>query len=223
MKFANKLKEKKDNRDKNKKLSSIKYSAFEMHPVLKELTFLYTPNIYLEPSGDRFSILCANEIRGGEIYQKPCGWVRYALKVKYCYPNKDTWLASDGNKNEWAVAYHGFKITPMRSLKLKLIQEGKLNPFLKNSMNTKFVNVEDVNPKSLRYKEKCNLGIFCSPSIEEAEKNTCEFTLNDKSYKMLLQCRVNPRRIRKPKGADNLYIINHASNIRPYGILIKDL
>lgn len=225
MKFVSKLKKNKPNvkNFQSEKLQTPNHNPLEMHPVLKELTFLYQNKIYLNPIGDRFNIQSVTEKRGGEIYQKPCGWVRYALKVKICYPSIDTWLTSDGSPNEWAVAYHGFKISPLRCLKTKLMQNGKLNPFLANSKNTKFVNVEDVNPRSLRHKEKCNIGIFCSPSVDEAEKNTCEFKLNDKSYKMLLQCRVNPRRIRKPKGTDNLYIINNSSNIRPYGILIKDL
>ncbi|EFX82980.1 hypothetical protein DAPPUDRAFT_302125 [Daphnia pulex] len=52
--------------------------------------------------------------RGGSIYIRPCGWQRYALKVKGKFPD-DIWL--DGKtpradqyssaEEEWPVSYHG--------------------------------------------------------------------------------------------------------------------
>ena len=51
-------------------------------------------------------------MRGGLMYNRPCGWKRYALKVDDKYENTD-WLDSQGQSNndkEWAVSYHGTKI-----------------------------------------------------------------------------------------------------------------
>jgi len=100
---------------------------------------------------------------------------------------------------------------------------GKLNPYFEASKNLKFANVVDVNPKSLRFNTECGLGVFCSKSPENAEEKTAIFTLNNVRYKMLLQCRVNPERIRIPKIDTSIYIINNSHNIRPYGILIKEI
>jgi len=194
-----------------------------MHPVIQELKFLYTPKVWLMPTGDRFEIISKQDYRGGEVYNRPVGWIRYALKIQNCYPNPNIWLNSDGNSNEWAVAYLGFKISPLRSLYSRLFRNGVLDPFIENSKQLKYVNLEDINPKSLRFGELCNIGIICTPKPEEAEKHTPEFIVKDLKYKMLLQCRVNPKRIRIPKGTKDLYIINNSKNIRPYGLLIKQV
>ena len=38
----------------------------------------------------------------------PLGWIGYGLNVIRNYDNgNDDWLAYNGNKNEWAVVYHG--------------------------------------------------------------------------------------------------------------------
>ena len=49
------------------------------------------------------------ELRGGEEYFSPGdNWIGYGLKVLDQYDNKNNdWIAMNGNKNEWAVAYHG--------------------------------------------------------------------------------------------------------------------
>lgn len=50
--------------------------------------------------------------RGDELYERPKGWYRMALKVKGKYPDGDTWLGTDGWRShsvpgEWPVSYHG--------------------------------------------------------------------------------------------------------------------
>jgi hypothetical protein len=181
--------------------------------------------MWLDAEGDRFSFEKTVKIRGNEPYVPPVGWLRYGIRVKSVYPDVNKWLTKDGNPMEWAVCYHGFKSNPLRSnLYFKLFDKnGKLNPYLEASKNLKFANVVDVNPKSLRFNTECGLGVFCSKSPENAEEKTAIFTLNNVRYKMLLQCRVNPERIRIPKIDTSLYIINNSHNIRPYGILIKEI
>ena len=46
--------------------------------------------------------------RGGVEYHRPCGWMRYAIKVLGKYED-DIWLGSNNNPNEWPVSYHGNK------------------------------------------------------------------------------------------------------------------
>lgn len=175
--------------------------------------------------GDRFNFENVEKKRGNEIYYPPVGWIRYGLNVKSIYTDLNKWLAKDGNPDEWAVCYHGFKSNPLRSyLYYKLCDKnGKLNPFFENSKNLKLVNVIDVNSKSLGFNTSCGIGIFCSPSAEKCEQHTATFVLNDIKYKMILQCRVNPQRIRIPKIDSSLFIINASNHIRPYGILIKEV
>ena len=51
-------------------------------------------------------------MRGDELYERPKGWYRMALKVKGKYPDGDTWLGTKGWRRhsvpgEWPVSYHG--------------------------------------------------------------------------------------------------------------------
>lgn len=175
--------------------------------------------------GDRFFFEKVEKKRGNEIYYPPNGWIRYGLNIKSIHPDIHKWLAKDGNPDEWAVCYHGFKSNPLRSfLYYKLCDKnGKLNPHFENSRNMAFFKEIDINPRSLGYNNQVGIGIFCSQSPEKAEEHTTVFILNDVRYKMLLQCRVNPQRIRIPKKDPSLCIINASQFIRPYGILIKEI
>ena len=49
------------------------------------------------------------QIRGGEVYYQPSArWERFGLNVRNRF-NDNGWIEMDGNKNEWAVAFHGVR------------------------------------------------------------------------------------------------------------------
>lgn len=184
------------------------------------------PNILLNPLGDKsFLIARKNSNRGGEIYYPPNGWIRYGLKVSLAFKKLD-WLSNDGNVDEWAVVYSGFKSTPLKSdLKRKLIDPltEKFKPCLKNSNNLEYSKRKDVNPRSENYNNTCGIGIICSAKPDIAESKTAAFSLNGKKYKMLLQCRGDPIKMRIPESNQELRIFNSSDHVRPYGILIKQI
>lgn len=63
---------------------------------------------YLDSKGNTYFYYSQkNNKRGGENYNIPVGWTAFGLEVLKRYGNDD-WLANDGRKGEWAVAYHGF-------------------------------------------------------------------------------------------------------------------
>lgn len=148
-------------------------------------------------------------MRGGFEYKRPYGWKRIAIKVVGRYEN-DAWLGPNGIRTgeapgEWPVSYHG---TNMSSAKL-IIKEG-YKP----------------GPRSLFGK-----GIYSSPSLQMVEKLYAqEFTLKGKTYKMVLQNRVNPNNLQiipasqTTVGAD--YWLSRGgktADVRPYGILIREV
>lgn len=184
------------------------------------------PSIILNPFGDRsFFITRNNSIRGGEIYYPPNGWIRYGLKISLAFKNLN-WLTKDGNVDEWAVVYNGFKNSPLKTeLRRKLIDPitEKFKPSLKNSNNLDCAKTPDVNPRSDNYHNSCGIGIICSAKPSIAESKTVAFFLNGKKYKMLLQCRGDPVKMRIPKSNQELRIFNSAEHVRPYGILIKEI
>ncbi len=142
--------------------------------------------------------------RGGLEYKRPCGWKRYALKVTDKYDDTD-WLDSYGNSNndsEWAVSYHGTKITSA----IPIVKEG-----LKPGTNNYY-----------------GVGVYCTPDISCAESYSEIFTsqTTNKQYKIVFQNRVNPKKIVYCKslgGPSNYWFVEDGKDIRPYGICIKEV
>lgn len=91
------------------------------------------------------------------------------------------------------------------------------------SQNLHYVSDKDVNEHSDGYNSTCGMGIFFSARAEVAEEVTAKFALNGVKYKMLLQCRAHPRKIRVPQKNRDLCIVNSMDHVRPYGILIKEV
>ena len=152
-------------------------------------------------------------MRGGFEYKRPYGWKRIAIKVVGRYGNDD-WLGANGlrtkeSSGEWPVAYHG---TNMSSAKL-ILKEG-----YKPGLRALF-----------------GKGIYTSPSLEMVEKLYAqEFTCKGKTYKIVLQNRVNPDQKNgrleiipaSETGAGADYWLSpggHANDVRPYGILIQEV
>lgn len=152
-------------------------------------------------------------MRGGFEYKRPYGWKRIAIKVVGRYGNDD-WLGANGlrtkeSSGEWPVAYHG---TNMSSAKL-ILKEG-----YKPGLRALF-----------------GKGIYTSPSLEMVEKLYAqEFTCKGKTYKIVLQNRVNPDQKNgrleiipaSETGAGADYWLSpggHANDVRPYGILIREV
>lgn len=157
--------------------------------------------------------------RGGEPYKRPCGWFRFALKVLNKYPDGNTWLGpggwrSDSSPGEWPVSYHGTG------------REGQ----------NQFTGPRDPQ----------EFGIFSTPDIKLAEQDGelhKEFTSkNGKSYRVIMQNRINPEH--RVKKSDTLWLVRVPlevyalsdekkrkeemkkivdQSIRPYGVLLKEM
>ncbi|XP_046439669.1 uncharacterized protein LOC124190845 [Daphnia pulex] len=148
--------------------------------------------------------------RGGSIYIRPCGWQRYALKVKGKYPD-DIWLEGktpradqySSAEDEWPVSYHGTSYHNG----LSIASEG-----FKLSKGTRF---------------KHGKGIYSTPEIEVAAQYAEEATVNGKIYKVVMQNRVNPKNVEKvPKaetGVGEYWISPTDDDIRPYGFCVREV
>ena len=158
-------------------------------------------------------------MRGGYVYNRPYGWMRYAVKVLNIPAYGDNqWLGPNGIRTdttgvEWPVSYHG---TAMESVD-RILAEG-YRP----------------GPRQLYGK-----GVYSSPSVEMVAKLYAkEFQHEGKSYKVLLQNRVNPDQLNghlkvvpasvTGVGAD--YWVapkqdpqGEVYDVRPYGILIREV
>ncbi|KAK9526152.1 hypothetical protein VZT92_014867 [Zoarces viviparus] len=160
----------------------------------------------------------AEYMRGDELYQRPKGWYRLALKVKGRYPDGDAWLGTEGWRShsvpgEWPVSYHGTSLDGVKGIIRSNYTAGGRALY--------------------------GRGIYSTPDIHVAEREDYAKTFTSettgKSYKVILQNRINPEKreisqrsdywlIRVPKGAsaaEEKQIVE--SSIRPYGILIKEI
>ncbi len=91
---------------------------------------------------------------------------------------------------------------------------------------------KDVGPNAASFKETtCGKGIFLTPKIKHLTDNieSCRLIkpiqYNKHYYvEVVLQCRIQPKKIRIPECAGNqYYIVNDPVHVRPYGLLIHFL
>ena len=186
--------------------------------------------VFLDPKGNNFGdgYEKSNFIRGGEKYYPPYEWHAYGLKVLNNYDNMNNdWLACNNNPNEWAVAYHGVggkrgKCGSVFKNVVSIVQNN-LAPG-EGQFYEKYDNIRQIT-KDQGY-IKCGRGVYLTPIIEEAEYWAEKEKFSKKKFKLIMMCRVNPKKIREPdRGNDNPYwILNgNSEEIRPYRILIKEL
>ena len=162
------------------------------------------------------------ETRGGEDYIPPIGWKGYGLKVKGKYDfGDDTWLDYKDRKGVFAVAYLGISNIFGNEQKLKkYISEVDIPEILKMNYEQTYKNDNDLrNPR-----KKCDCGVYLYQNPKIAENSAGIIDIYGVRYKVLLMCRVNPKKIRQPKGFKDCWILNPTPDeIRPYRILVKTI
>ncbi|XP_072304424.1 uncharacterized protein [Eucyclogobius newberryi] len=159
-------------------------------------------------------------VRGGEPYNRPCGWRRVALSVWDKYES-DVWLGT--GSEAWPVSYQGLHMDGSLILTRKQgIQED--DSFL------------DKAAQSVVYETTKGRGIYSTPDVQLAEKHckTFKSKTNGKTYKVLLQNRINLTH-RKVCQRDRIWLVyvpeDHSQiqtralvqeSVRPYGLLLKE-
>ncbi len=156
-------------------------------------------------------------MRGDEPYKRPYGWMRFALKVRDKYPDGNAWLGTYGWRSrsvpgEWPVSYHG---TDLKGA------EGIIQTHFKAGDRQVY-----------------GRGIYSSPDINVAENYAKHKTFtsqkNGKTYKVIMQNRVNPKK--REIMDKNIWLVPIPggtsakqekeiveSSVRPYGLLLKEV
>ncbi|XP_077373918.1 uncharacterized protein LOC144016541 isoform X2 [Festucalex cinctus] len=156
--------------------------------------------------------------RGGEVYRRPCGWLRFALKVRDKYPDGNSWLGDrghgttiDSKPGEWPVSYHGTSKNGARAIIVANYQPGP--------------------------GQKYGRGVYSTPYLEHAVDYTKTFQskATGRKYRVVMQNRVNPAYREKHNGGkywllpvpeglttdEEHDLVENA--IRPYAVLVKPL
>ena len=136
-------------------------------------------------------------IRGGELYSRPYGWMRIALKVKGKYES-DEWLGSTNQAGEWPVAYHGTNQNGLEGFSFDGFDLNKI----KNLNNGK--------------------GHIVTPFINEAIEYASKFVIDNQTIIYVIQSRVNPAKIIRRKD-EKFWILPSNEDLRPYGICCKTI
>ncbi|KAL1273414.1 hypothetical protein QQF64_029276 [Cirrhinus molitorella] len=155
-------------------------------------------------------------MRGGEPYLRPYGWMRFALKVLNKYPDGNAWLGSDGWRSrsvpgEWPVSYHGTGLQGAEGIIKSYYQAGNGKAYGRGIYSTPNITVANM---------------FAEPKKFTSRKN-------GKTYKVILQNRINPAKrsvhgiswvVPVPEGtsAEQERIIVESA-IRPYGLLLQEV
>ena len=170
----------------------------------------------LEPDFDMRPSDWPNHVsyRGCIEYYPPYNYMGFGLKVLDTYDYGDnTWIGHENIPGEFAVAYHGIRsdIGAVNQI---------LNSYLKAGEHQAYENHED----GLRPGRRCGRGVYVTPRIEIAEHYTKLFYAEElnRSFRIVFQCRVNPKKIRQPRTKPEYWILNgNGQEIRPYRLLVK--
>ena len=204
---------------------------------LKEIqSSLIMEGIKLSPSmlderGNRISGWGENEKRGGFNYIPPKGWKGFGLKVWGKYDNgNNAWLASDGNPQEWAIAYHGIGAKGS----CKKVEDAAKNIYLgvfkagfgqahkgEKNINNRYIPKDANNNHS----EFVGIGVYCSPepNVMDYYAQTSTEQVNGKKYKIGFMMRVRPDKIRISQITPSYWVLDGATDeMRPYRIMLKE-
>ena len=143
-----------------------------------------------------------NQIRGGERYYPPMGWIKFSLNVSKKYDEgNDEWLSSTDKSKEWCVAYCGF-----------------------SGMTKNFGQIYE-NENDIKHPgKKVGIGLYCSPFPIFLDNFSDIFHIKGAQYKCGFMIKVKPDKIRIPESNKEIWVLGGSDDdFRPYGILIKKL
>ena len=191
-------------------------SKIEEKPILEELQI---DSSILDSKGDKDKDWSINSIRGGEKYIPPIGWYGIGLKVDNLYENND-WLSHSNIEGEFAVTYLGIN----NFLNEKEIIIDYLYPILNNIKKIMIDKLYREENDLRNNNNKCGDGICVFQNPEYAENNAGIVDILGFRMKIIIMCRINPKKIRQPAGFPECWILNPTPDeIRPYRILIKKI
>ncbi len=190
------------------------------------------------------------EIRGGEEYIPPIGWIGYGLNVFDKYDlekneKRNDWISYDNREGEWCIAYHGVG-NLLSSKKVQTAVRGIATSTLKEKSQLKKEETEGKEDEETEGKEdeekeeeeddyseimdmrhpnnKVGKGVYCSPNPEVMDNYAGIIEINKVKYKMGFMLRVNPEKIRVPQGKEEFWVLNgNIDEVRPYRILVKKI
>ena len=215
--------------ENNKKMKSLEgnylIKKIEEKPIIEAIQI--SSEIF-DKRGDKIWKKSVNKKRGGLEYIHPTkDWIGIGLKVKDKYDKQNNdWLKKNGSNREYAVAYLGpnnFLINKNSIIK-EIIKEEQYedNNSVFSFLQTLF---NDNSNNSSERKSPNNITGICLFQKPELAENYAGI-VNTFGYriKIMLMCRVNPKKIKKTEKYPDYWILNPTPDeVRPYRILFKKM
>ena len=172
-------------------------------------------NIFDKKGNKQWKNTSNNEklIRGGLKYIQPFGWIGIGLNVKDKFDDgNNNWIDKNNEKGEYAVAYLPLRNNIEENI---IIQNEHKNINYSNYFNLNYYNNGPSFSNIIN-----RICLFQNP--EEAEKYTEITHFFGLKVKIILMCRINPKKIKYCENNPGFLILNPTlEEIRPYRILIK--
>jgi len=142
---------------------------------------------------------------GGKEYKPPKGWFGYALKVSKKYDNgNDNWLNYSNSDGVFATAYLGLSnIYGNKDNLNKFLNEIKIPEVLKFGYEQTYKNDANIESNSKEEYQKCGNGVYLFQDPNIAENAASIIDIGGVRYKILLMCRISPKKIRTPEGFED--------------------
>ena len=147
----------------------------------------------------------------------PKGWTAVGLKVSNLYDGgNNTWLGTSNSEGEWFTGYHGVKT----SLAIhNICMEG-----FRKGPGQGHKDCDNINSINKNIYQKCGEGVYLAQDINQAAYYTAPIKYNNKNYKVVFMCRINPKAVKISNmgiGKDFYITSGHYDEVRPYRILFK--
>jgi len=208
---------------KRLKANFEQYEAVKMHPLLVYPAFDIS---MFDEKGNKTYSNTRETYKIGPLgrtvtFMKPAGWTRYGLKVLNKYSDGNKWLQPFGDNRNWYRAFHGTSRAAADDFK-KSGQSSSQQFALADSM----ANIHKTSFRQIRMGLSRD-SIYCSPDPMFSERNfASQLEINTKQgkkrYKTMLQVAVNPDGVIFTTD-NNIWYVPNPKDIRPYGILIKEV
>jgi hypothetical protein len=195
------------------------YDSIAIHPALYH--HMYDVSMFTELGNKTFGahsdVYQVGPPGKEKSYTQPAGWTRYGLKVLGKYGD-DKWLKPFQDPGNWYRAYHGTDVNAGGWIVKK--------NFVKSTGRKEtFPDGKERLTRAIY-----GPGVYCSPNIETvvrdgySKKVTVQTVRGRKTFQFALQVAVNPVNLNRTKtsGPVDYWVAPEPTDIRPYGILLKE-
>ena len=153
--------------------------------------------------------------RGGLPYTEPNGFYGFAVNVLGKYDNGDNrWMKADGSPGEWAIAYHGTKVSGFPQILQKGFIAGGGQAY--------------AGSQCVKTGKTVGVGVYCTPGLYTASRyGGSGHTFEGHQIVFVMQCRVRPSAIKHVSDCatdpEAFWVVNDPKDIRPYRVLITKM